>query len=396
VLTRAVLRYPGFDRFLEGGRPEYLTELLEAAGCVEQAISLVERALPRQRHFWRAEHLVELASYLAQKDSLRAREIVLNAFHRGREEDVFFGAEPIVEAEGLPGLVYVLEHLGTRLCPSNAEKLDWLRYQATKIEGEDQLEPKLLKLAESNELVERFLRCLPAKRRYRKPRPLPPMSFAEFRLKRAKRHMPRYGNVTPRFWVQSASDEEFRVAVRALEEERAHDEIKWLVRVVKLKPYPLRIGRIEERIKTEPLENGFFLIQALEGTRSKSVRRLALELFEDPRRWVFGCGLLRKNWRAGDEQLLLQLLQQRGKAATYWVHGPVGDVLTLVDEHPKRNWAPHLQWIYENSPCAYCRGSALRDMIERREASHEMLEECLLDSQLETREEARKALAGPL
>jgi hypothetical protein len=397
VLTRAVLRYPGYDWFLDGLRSTYLSELLEISSCVEDALTVIDRALPKTRRRGNAEHLINLARCLGQRGHAGARDVLREAFLQGRADDEFFAADVVIELEGVDGFLFVIGNLGERLRPERGDKLRGLLFHLDPDARQEDVREAIKQMTSRNELIATYLQCLPPPKRYREPRPLPQMSFAEFmaRVKRAEKTGRTPANLRPWQWRKSALLSEYRIAARTLEETHDYDQIRKLVRVVNKESYLLPIRKLAHRIKTESRDNGYFLVQALEDTHRSSVRRLAFGLFEDEERWVLGTGLLRANFRKGDEAVLLDLLHGRGSAAGHWVHGPVTDIISLCHAYPKVDWVPHLLWMYEHNPCAECRGSAVWRLIELGRAPREMLEECLFDSQLDTREEARKALAGP-
>ena len=71
------------------------------------------------------------------------------------------------------------------------------------------------------------------------------------------------------------------------------------------------------------------------------------------------------------------------------LHRFVLDLRRLTERHSTVDWIIALRWIYERSPCSYCRSEAFFSMTQRNSVPEDILAEALFDAESETRKLAR-------
>lgn len=123
-----------------------------------------------------------------------------------------------------------------------------------------------------------------------------------------------------------------------------------------------------------------------------AVRRHALRMLKDrPEVATSGAlSALRSSFRAGDESGVMAACKRM--RCEHFVHGIGLDLLALVEAKPGASWSEALLWIYEHTRCGVCRENAVELLVQRGEATRELLKEALLDGCDGARKAARKAM----
>ncbi len=131
-------------------------------------------------------------------------------------------------------------------------------------------------------------------------------------------------------------------------------------------------------------------LTALAHVTHPAVRKLALELLDDPVRRVMAVDLLASNYLPGDEGRILALLDE--DVAPHIWHWLGYGALAIFSAHPEAaDLALHC--IYERTPCSHCRHRAVALLHRRGQLSDAMVEECCHDAHAGTRALAAHAIA---
>lgn len=132
----------------------------------------------------------------------------------------------------------------------------------------------------------------------------------------------------------------------------------------------------------------------LEEIRDPRVRQLGLHLIASG--WIEdGINVLATNAIPGDEIVILTAARSLTDARDIHLVGM--DMFRITDD---LNVKDLLVWAYDETPCSFCRESAVRRLIEINDATESLLGECLLDCDPETRRLAYEGLkpanCGPI
>lgn len=138
--------------------------------------------------------------------------------------------------------------------------------------------------------------------------------------------------------------------------------------------------------------NTAFVLEKMQDAR---IRDLALAMLREDRvQALDGCvlRLLERNALDEDAAFLDSILPRRASRETRddWASG----VLKLAESRPSPTWTPLVVRAMETTPCRFCRGRALRSLVERDAATESMLREALFDAEADTRQTAREAVAA--
>ena len=371
-MRRLVLRWPGYDQCFESSRGWYTVELINASPYAEELIGLVIRHLSRTKgiHYHR-RHREAVVFELAMREIAAAKEAIYACFDPAVE---FRLSREIVELDRLTGLDWLLSHSIGALGESEGWLFSWWLEDLREACGEHVVSEWLDRESASRPEVAEFVYLVS----FRPPRAQPTSVRPTFEALREMWREEGEGRPSVSAWVRSASEEELTDAWLAFVVE---DDRSWLYRLAKaLSQNPGRadVDRVIARVRSwEDEQNPF--VMALEKVVDPRLRPLGLELIE--RGWIVdGVDLLTKHALPGDEATILAAIVT---LTDDWdVHSVGLDVMNLDGGFDIREL---LLWTYENTPCSFCRESAVRGLLEIGRAPPGLLEECQFDCVEDTR-----------
>lgn len=154
-------------------------------------------------------------------------------------------------------------------------------------------------------------------------------------------------------------------------------------------PYPDDPAPILMDAKSEEKNLAWAALLALQHIRHPEVREFALTEFGKGEQEEMIWSMLIQNSQPEDmpvwESLLAQILASNDRDR---LHGLQRRILDAIDEG-NSGLECELPFIYETIPCSCCRRKAVRLMGERGLLTEEILSECLMDSDVDTRQYAR-------
>ena len=154
-------------------------------------------------------------------------------------------------------------------------------------------------------------------------------------------------------------------------------------------PYPDDPAPILMDAKSEDKNLAWAALLALQHIRHPEVREFALMELGKAEQEEIIWSMLMQNSQPEDvpvwDSLLTQVLASNDRDR---LHGLQWRILNAIDEG-NSGLACELPLIYETIPCSCCRRKAVRLMGERGLLTEEMLSECLMDSDADTRQYAR-------
>ncbi len=389
-VRRAVLRWQGYDAQCEPKRGEYLVDLINASSEPEQLKELVIRHLARQEGYWgHRAHKRDAVRVLALRGSEAAKQALYRAFESG---DVS-ADDAILELEGLVGLEWLLLNSLKNSEIDRSQREWWVRDLAESL-GEDVVRVHLLSsdevaVRDAAEYMERTF----------ENRPWQPhkSGFADFDdLKHQWQE--KKSRVGLWKWGMEASGEE--LAKAALEFETCEDAefLRALAKIFeKVKKYPGSYPTVARRAKAWPADdqpNPFTLM--LSKRKAPSLRKFGLTFLAEGR-IPEGIDLIRKNALPVDGPAIIEGLGRVPLDDLWFVHGIGLDCFELAKllDNLHAGWI--FGWMFEHSPCSFCRNSAFRDMTDRGLATPAMVAEAMWDCDPDTRQVARSvSLIDPL
>ena len=380
-----------FDPQCEGSKAWFVYQLI---GCYENRQPFLEILLAEMGRFrpdggWKMLYLAELLSYFAGDGEKRAEAALWRKYEalyahlmaRKRQPRGFFREKNDfamlcqVLAENAKAMTRIAEDIG-RLYREHTLydgwDFDWLFSKAKRWMG------TLKKQAVKSENIAAYIRAGEEEE----------ARIEEMRRCRPEKKTGRLLSV----WLQRSGDAETISAhAKAYREEKDPEARAKALEAFVRCPYPDDPQLIIADTKSNCEKLSRTAWHVLEQLRHPAVRTFAREqLKTDPENaWP----VFLANYESGDEELLIRMMKAEPvdfACATAW-HSYQLDILNMED-HGLKAPAALLHYIYETTYCACCREYAVEQMGRRHLLTEEILEECLLDSNDDTRAYAARCL----
>jgi hypothetical protein len=354
------------DSQSEESRSLYLMWMIERAGLHSACLALLLETLPGIKECSVPWQVFDLLGYLAQGGSEQARSALLEAARTGNESA--WGSV----AEFIPGGLDWLDEWVLPTLPKDEywRLSGWLE-DAQLLAG-DVIVPAALAGAIASLEEEIASRVLPAE---------PSLTM------RKAVDLYMRGEIRPGQLIEpsrNATLEELAEVEELLHRETDRRRASYFVRILRLRGYTPNVERIFPRIDEEEL--GGVFATAVGGIDLPRVRSFCRQsLAQAPfRPEILDC--FRASFRAEDTDLVLGVLGEAEGMDEDGRHSVVSDLLSIaprmVDAGREIAW----RWIYENSPCSFCRNSVIRDMVGHRFLPDSIREEAIWDAESDTRQ----------
>jgi hypothetical protein len=195
----------------------------------------------------------------------------------------------------------------------------------------------------------------------------------------------RIGQVQFRGWGRHAAEADMEAIIEHIRTSESPVIIARLLRVFSNRAAPAFAPRFIELTRHADDDVQRWATLALEQIGLPLIRDHALaELREGGRHARFAVGLLVRNYRPGDEKLVLESLELPD---TDWErHSLLMDVIKLLEANPEADRSALGLIAYACTPCENCRRDAARILHEASLAPGWLIEECRFDSSEECRE----------
>ena len=190
-------------------------------------------------------------------------------------------------------------------------------------------------------------------------------------------------------FVKKASDEDYmKLAYTVLREK--DDTVKALLLMIFWrKPFPLDITPLIEYSKSDNALLSEIALEVLKYVKDKRIHDLAVQLLAEKGLDSFALGLLMKNYRKADDDIIRKLIVKTSNVLQH-VQSDIADIYT---HHRSETAFPILLHVYQRGECSHCRGNIVRAMSHCKVLSNEILEECVYDSFEDTRRYAKRLIA---
>jgi len=385
-------------------------------------------------HDWDQRQLFRLMEEFAKQGDAEARGEVLYYFERKFETAEEYlngwhiGSETIIAADGIPGLLHVVERFGQWI----KEERDiifplCLIDEAEKILGKSEVETALQEASRQNEFIRIYLDRLKAyressdaedaKRRNESNEERGERVREEYPLRKMTDHFlnndfSKYADderflENPYRFLRYHTNYKFSIGGRWAAEE----DLNYVYEKIMEQDDPLRkaillwtfysssLPKVDEQFLALLDSDDERLAQSakntLSNTKSPLVREKALELLTTvptPPNWAFGIDLMESNFQEEDFDLLDSAIRTKRFSDEWDLEFAGISIRKIYDQHPSEKFAEIFLWFYENGPCSFCRKSFIDCLQKMQRLPHEILEECRDDCNSEIRKLARSAL----
>jgi hypothetical protein len=395
LILKHCLHNHAYDIQCEGTRADYLYPLLQASG--EEAWyrrEILER-LSEEKDYDDVEQLLDFAVVFARAGDEVARSTIYDTLRRSNVESELLGDDQIIEMDGIQGLVFVLDHIGKDSKLMTWYKWDSIVRQTEELSSVEDVRIALKAASEKNAHVAAAL----ANMDYSPDRKADEIAFhRKERLdehwkgteslpesttwQEAKNH-PLWERMLGR-WSRMASDEEFENAARDIDIEQPPERLKQYLFLFRKRQFPLEPERLIQLVDHPDSVVGLRAITALEIISGPDVRNLFLRLKDDPAWSDRAVALLRSNYQACDDQLMLGMLNSESDPDH--LHLTCMNTRKVYKDNPIPEGLQPLLLAYEMTPCSMCRHSTVETIHSIYAVPDWMIEECLYEASSGLRE----------
>lgn len=393
-LLDACLHNLVYDSQSEKSRSDWLFKLISLTDDVEFYRQEIVNALPNTVEFWDKEQLYNLVAIWAKQGCKEAKQIIYDSFRKQEFDESWLGGAAIIEIDGICGLLYVADIVGRRLIKD--EEL-WEDDYLISIAGESFGVEKVMKALEqeskNNSNIKYYLNTV-KKHKYniennnkarRSKRQIWDIDTVLQQIEKPKTHI--YGFV--KFGRYAQPEDIERAFDNLLKETRREQLIRYLW-IFKDRQFPKLDNKLFDFATANDKELQTAAIRGLANHQDKSIHDLAIHLIRkninliDIR--VFK--LLINNYITGNYKLIepFLLISQD----IHFRHDIGMDLIKIIDTQKTSELQNCALWVYENTPCAYCRQKIVEILIDLKLAPKSLLEECLNDCSSDIRELASK------
>jgi hypothetical protein len=396
-LLHACLHDVSYDPISEPTRAPWLLDMADISGEPDFYHQRILAALAGTRADRDLDQLFRLASRMARRGDPKAKAAIYERLARLKSHFCWERCDAILAMDGLKGLVHLAEALGVQtLAGRTDEYANDACDDACYRFGRKRVAEALRKQAKHSANVRAWFEKVQAHLNEpsevsRHPDALPPMKqvLAAFAGGTDTMLMSVYGGLLCSYGNARQLRQFYETIFT---EKRSEMRLRRLRVFWHGPPLPAFHPRLFKWAQSEDVRLRRHAIGALGGVADPRVRAFALRLLHDeslPWRWD-ALALLIRNYVTGDFGWIRPMLPARAIAE---VRHTIGMGLrNLAGEHRDAGLAGALEWMYEHTPCSFCRETAVREIIRRRCAPAELLQECLDDSNEETRARAQRAL----
>jgi len=373
-----------YDRQCEGGREEYLKDLIRASGEDQFIRDGIFRALS-------ADHLeadrVDLTQIVAvsrmfadRGDSVLKRSM----YEAVRRIGFSHGQDCLVELVAMDGIEALEFALGQFPESLGAFELSTLDSLLSTLETRDGVAEARKAISEASSLSP-IWEILAGRIGIDDSRPpfVDETSGLDYRTLKSKIQLDTKFRPLAR-WGQSATEDDLKAASNDLIAERDRNRLLTYLSIFRKAPFPGPIDRLLELVEDTDGRLAQGATQILARINDPRIRALALKRIERG----YSCGdaieLLTNNLHKDDfariELLLLQKVDDRDS-----IHAIGMGLRHLVKSHCVPESTTCLIHTYEHGPCSLCRGETVAFLIRLNALPDWMREECKFDADLETR-----------
>jgi hypothetical protein len=404
LVLEACLHNQVFDNQIDSNRGGWLFEMFQGSPHFIEFRDAIINAIETETNDWNQYQLCRLVMEIASQDDNEALRklrafVYENAADPASQMD-WLGIEELISLDGTQGIIELARIFGNRLLSDpNDFVSDYFLHQ----ESFPEYSKVLNAYSQGDESINRYREYLEKRGQgYSSKQPVDKETIKRQNYEKARKEYSlqmimdlakKKGGksyIYTRFG-KYATEEELEVVYTALLEE-PRDSIRkrllWVFRRAKLPRIDKKLlawaNRKDKNIRSSA-------IQALAQLTDPRIRQLARRKLEsgklpDPADEVID--LFVNNFETGDEILIESFLDQI-RLDPYEIHGVGFSLLELANRQENLILASLILWVYENTPCAYCRYKAAVWLDRVHQLPDAVRFECQYDSDEDTRAFAR-------
>jgi hypothetical protein len=186
-------------------------------------------------------------------------------------------------------------------------------------------------------------------------------------------------------WGEHASEGELELAAKGMIAATDSKQQKAHLRIFARRRFPLDVQALIALVDIEQDRVGIFALKALTQISHPAVRALAFRLMDTKSVWRGGViDLLAHNYEYGDNKIVLRWFEEEKDRDA--LHALGMDLTDFWKQHPDQETETlMLQSLYERGPCSFCRGRAVKGLMDQGVLTDELRAECSWDANYDIR-----------
>ncbi|MEM7591252.1 MAG: hypothetical protein AAF383_07000 [Cyanobacteria bacterium P01_A01_bin.83] len=320
----------------------------------------------------------------AKEGNNEAREIIYKTFEQQDFNESWLGGEQIIALDGIKGLLVVAEIVGGRILEDDEFwEDDCLIMQASENHETIKVWSALEKEALNNIKVKAYLDAVKSHRQenasIRDNRQKNKNKISSFkRIFEIIEQKPNYFYLLSKFGRKATEDDLEQIFKRLLIETREQQLVKYLY-IFRDRILPRLDSRLFDLAASDNDQIQFAALAALANSKDYSLHNLAIKLIKEQPKSINNrvLKLFINNYHVEDLQIIKSVLNKPQSIDTRHYLGM--DLMKIIDTHKTPELIPCSLWIYEQTPCTYCRKSILKILISLQQVPPAVIKECLQD-----------------
>lgn len=393
AILYACLHNTIYDRQVEGGKGEYIYEIIRLSG--EESFyrqKIIEGLKTSDLHTYKRDtsHLIDILRCFAQDEDKEARQIIYDLFNASVKTSEVWGDSAIVLIDGFQGFAYVAEKYGEVILEDpeffDGDTILWI---VEEMEGEEIVKAKVEALNQTNDKVVAYLKRID---RYRLPsikrksRAKIPETYLSYEELKPILKTQTVSNLHQ--WGRLANINNLIRAAIDLENETDPLFLKKYLAIFHHRAYPRPPQALFPLTSHKNAQIAAMSFGVLKQMQSPSIREFALDLISKEQNIGRAIGLFERNFEESDWELIEAAAEKKLDEFDY--HNIQFAVRDVFEAHPSPKAIKSLLNLYEYGVCSHCRFRILEHLVSLDALPESIREECFHDSNNDIREWAKK------
>lgn len=391
VLLGAAQENLCYDSQVDGCRADWLMEMIDRTHQPAFYYDHVVANFINTTDTWDVQQQSGILLQLGRREYPGAKKVLYDKFELQEFNETWLMGREIIELDAIPGLLRVADVLGRRMLrnPDFWED-NGLLNEVQGFVDPTEAEKALRSAAAANPNIRAYVNHVVARSEclFSKKTDLPkkteessPMSLEEFLNALEQETRWRNARMLSLKFGRRASQDDLKRLLLLLAAETNQKKIREYLWVFYFRELPELPEVVFAHAASSDEQTRDAALSALSNSTHLSVRKFALDELSAGRLDVLE--LFIRNYADGDFKLIRDKLRPTEDRDEMFSTCRV--LLNICDEHNSTEAADCLLWVYEHTPCAHCRGSAVAKLLATKSLPPVFAEECLFDCEKETR-----------
>ncbi|TAE43214.1 MAG: hypothetical protein EAY66_00160 [Sphingobacteriales bacterium] len=385
-IIKGALNIFAYDGQSEGSRAKYIFDIISISQQKEKIRKAVLKGLAtEQNNTWNLTHLFDLAKLYAEQGDTEARQAIYDRFlNHPIDHSDWVGHSEILELDGFQGLLFIAEKFGKYIEQNPEDLQDDHIVQHFQDNNKDlKVFEELENVSKTNKYIQLYLNTISKTKSIQEKH-------------RKERSKVEYKNIVDEIFSRkffpynkrkNITENDVNLIANQLLIEKDKTKLEKLLDIFSFCEFPFDsefILNLAKQKKTSKNRIAEYALYALKHLKSNSIRKFALDNYQNSKRPYDYLDILISNYEKGDYKMLCDIATKFNNehiieklAATY---------VEIYRANKTTECKEPLEILYNKMNCGIHRNGILEVLIENGVLSDKIRNEIPFDSYLETRE----------